>query len=110
MDCDRDHSLGLCHAASRGTRVRRPMRIVLVLLTAGLLLGGPGVTTVVGLQHLPAADTGWTLDKPLTGRAITCENGRIKILDCRNVELLSYLPPSMIGDAGKYDIWGWTDS
>lgn len=86
------------------------MRTVPTLFVAGLLLGGQGVTMALGQQASAAADTGWTLDQSITGRAIPCKGGRIKSMDCQNVELLAYLPESAMGGAGTYDIWGWTDS
>jgi len=66
--------------------------------------------TSASAQSAPAPQSNWTIDQPITGRALTCEKGRIKIFDCENVELLSYLPASAIGNVGQYDIWGWTDS
>lgn len=48
--------------------------------------------------------------EPVTGRAIPCKDGRIKNLECSNVELLAFLPKSAMGDAIGYDVWGWTDS
>jgi len=68
------------------------------------------VTVAAGQQGSAPVDTGWTLDTPLTGRAIPCESGRIKSMDCENVELLAYLPQRAMDGAGGYDIWGWTDS
>jgi choice-of-anchor B domain-containing protein len=94
------------------------MRAVLAVFGAGILLARLDVSVAVGQQ--PAkADTGWTLDQPITGRALTCDKGWIRSLPCHNVELLSYLPPNAMaggpdfsgyGSAGSFDLWGWTDS
>ncbi len=79
------------------------------LVGAAVLMSSLCVAGAVG-QQAPAATKGWTLDQPITGHALSCENGRIQTMDCRNVELLAYLPESAMGGAGEYDIWGWTDS
>jgi choice-of-anchor B domain-containing protein len=58
----------------------------------------------------PTAEAGWTPAMPLTGRAIKCENGKIRTFVCQNVELLAYLPKDSIGQSAGYDVWGWHDS
>ena len=51
----------------------------------------------------------------VTGNEMKCgEDGSVGVFDCKDVELLSYMPPSAvtIGGArgvGFNDIWGWTD-
>ncbi len=50
------------------------------------------------------------LDRPLTGRDIPCEQGKIALFECENVALLSYLPKHLIGESSGYDLWGWHDS
>lgn len=56
---------------------------------------------------------------PLTGHEIKCEGGKAMTFDCRNVDLVAFLPASTIGatqsqrtmdvDFFLSDIWGWTD-
>jgi choice-of-anchor B domain-containing protein len=61
-------------------------------------------------QDSANADTSRTSGEPLTGRAIPCNQGKIKAFACQNVELLSYLPKDVIGQSSGYDLWGWHDS
>ncbi|HYF38078.1 MAG TPA: choice-of-anchor B family protein, partial [Gemmatimonadales bacterium] len=49
----------------------------------------------------------------VTGREARCEGGKAKAFECRDADLVSFLPVSALG--GKRgvllnDIWGWTDS
>jgi choice-of-anchor B domain-containing protein len=81
-----------------------------IVLVAVALLGHNAVSAAQSQPAPPAADTEWTVEKPLIGRAIPCASGHIKSFECRNVELLSYLPRSLIGGASGGDIWGWIDS
>jgi choice-of-anchor B domain-containing protein len=61
----------------------------------------------------------------VTGRAVRCEQGKATIFDCRNVDLLSFLPLNAIGGPAQgavsvggnktrrvilSSLWGWTDS
>ena len=106
--------VGLCMSTCVGlflfTRILIPdVMLALTIVATGLLLGASGITTAAA-QQKASADTAWTYAKPLTGRALPCENGKIKIFDCQNVELLSYLPKGVIGGTGVFDIWGWNDS
>src|SRR4051794_40155711 len=59
-----------------------------------------------GRQAAPPPAADWTPAMPLTGRALKCEHGRIKTFACANVELLSYLPKSALGESSGYDVWG----
>ncbi len=79
------------------------------IVVAASLVVGQAVGNVA-LGQAPAASDDWNMEMPLTGRALPCENGKIKEFDCENVELLSFLPPSVMGNAGGTDIWGWIDS
>lgn len=67
---------------------------------------------IVPQQFTPVADADWSEGKPLVGREIECQNGKIKIFDCQNMSLLSFIPAKAIGDTtwGVTGIWGWTDS
>lgn len=50
---------------------------------------------------------------PLVGQEMECQNGKIRVYDCQNVTLLSFIPADSIGDTGPWgvtDLWGWTDS
>jgi choice-of-anchor B domain-containing protein len=40
---------------------------------------------------------------------MACEDGRAGPWPCENVDLLSFVPNAMLGDAHGNDIWGWTD-
>jgi choice-of-anchor B domain-containing protein len=60
-----------------------------------------------------AVDTTTTGLPAVTGGESRCEGGRAKAFECRDADLVSFLPVSAIG--GKRgvllnDIWGWTDS
>jgi choice-of-anchor B domain-containing protein len=49
----------------------------------------------------------------VTGREAKCEGGKAKAFECRDADLVSFLPVSAVG--GKRgvllnDLWGWTDS
>src|SRR5690349_13299351 len=77
-------------------RVFSPSALVL----AAVALFNPGIATATMRQA----------DKPLTGQALACKQGKIKDFDCKNVELLSFLPKDSIGQSSGYDIWGWHDS
>ncbi|MGH7517144.1 MAG: choice-of-anchor B family protein, partial [Gemmatimonadales bacterium] len=50
---------------------------------------------------------------PITGGERHCATGRIEAFECREVDLLSFLPLKAIGGRRGIelnDIWGWTDS
>src|SRR5436190_204353 len=49
-------------------------------------------------------------DEPLTGQALPCKQGKIKDFECKNVELLAYLPADRLGQSVGADLWGWHDS
>ena len=78
-------------------------------LTAFLLLGHDSAAAAMP-QSATNTDATWTPDQPLTGRAIPCENGKIKDFECQNVELLAYLPKDSLGQSVGADLWGWHDS
>jgi choice-of-anchor B domain-containing protein len=59
------------------------------------------------------ADTAATGMAAVTGGEARCEGGKAKAFECRDADLVSFLPVSALG--GKRgvllnDIWGWTDS
>ena len=85
-----------------------PTLMRMAVLTV-LAVGTQGTATVARSQT--PADTAKRSLKPITGRAQRCKDGKIETFDCRNVEVLSYLPASIIG-TGELggDLWGWTDS
>jgi hypothetical protein len=76
-----------------------------IVLTAFVVLG-PGSAIGALPQNAASTDTTRDHDKPLTGRAIPCRQGKIETFDCLNVELLSYLPKGVIGESSGYDLWG----
>jgi choice-of-anchor B domain-containing protein len=79
-----------------------------VVVLFGLLSGA--FAAAGAAAQTPASAAPWTTDQAITGGAIPCDKGKIKIMSCSNVELLAYLPPAAMGGVGEYDIWGWTDS
>ncbi|MFQ5679016.1 MAG: choice-of-anchor B family protein [Gemmatimonadota bacterium] len=49
---------------------------------------------------------------PIAGGEVECSDGSAALFDCRNVNLLSFVPISALGGtrgAEANDIWGWTD-
>jgi choice-of-anchor B domain-containing protein len=61
-----------------------------------------------GEQHTISALTG----SAVTGSRETCMNGSAAGFDCRNIDLLSFLPIDALGGGSTTklnDIWGWTD-
>ncbi len=63
-------------------------------------------------QFAKVAEPDWAAGMPLVGQEIECQNGKIRIFDCRNISLLSFIPANAIADStwGVTEIWGWTDS
>jgi choice-of-anchor B domain-containing protein len=55
----------------------------------------------------PGSSTGSASAALLSDMA--CEDGRAGPWPCENVDLLSFVPNAMLGDAHGNDIWGWTD-
>jgi choice-of-anchor B domain-containing protein len=48
----------------------------------------------------------------LTGRKLDCTDGKITLFDCKDVDLMGFLPVSAIGGPrgiGISGMWGWTD-
>src|SRR5690242_11372078 len=94
-----------------------PARALALTLAAAFALLGPGTAsaTMPQAQAQQARGTAakavpWTPDKPLTGHAIPCVNGKIESFECANVELLAYLPKDSLGQSVGTDLWGWHDS
>ncbi|HEU4699371.1 MAG TPA: choice-of-anchor B family protein [Gemmatimonadales bacterium] len=65
---------------------------------------------------------GWTMDQrvegedrglaAVTGGKVDCTDGRAKIFECRDMDMLSFLPVKAIGGRRGIelnDMWGWTD-
>ena len=90
-------------------------------------VGAPGLHHGFGAVHIwrRGPDGGWTdagllvgnpdaMD-PLLGEERRCSGGQIGPFDCGEVDLLSYLPNSMLKAPGQAhgvhtnDLWGWTD-
>jgi choice-of-anchor B domain-containing protein len=58
------------------------------------------------------ADTNTTLPA-VTGAEAKCQGGRAKAFECRDADLVSFLPVSAVGGRRGVllnDLWGWTDS
>jgi choice-of-anchor B domain-containing protein len=80
------------------------------LVLAAVALFGHGSAAAAMPQSAANADANWTDTKPLTGRALPCDQGKIKTFECQNVELLSYLQKDSLGQSVGTDMWGWHDS
>src|SRR6476619_5902945 len=52
---------------------------------------------LVPRQFTEVAEVDWTPDKPLVGREIECQNGKVRIFDCKDISLLAFLPESLVG-------------
>ena len=60
-----------------------------------------------------AVDTGSGGLPAVTGKEAKCQSGRAGSFDCRDADLVAFLPKSAIGAKRGVllnDIWGWTDS
>lgn len=97
-------------------------------LAAILVCGVPFIGSVLSVSEAWASaisyqDTaGGTPSLPqVTGGEIKCENGKAKVFDCRNVDLLSFLPTAAIGGNTPLHyseklavvlsgMWGWTEA
>ena len=90
-------------------------------------VGAPGMHHQAGSVHLFGRGDGWSEDGEMlvsapdalgamTGEEQRCTEGRIGLFDCDEVELLAYIPPSLLRAEGSTrgvrtnDNWGWTDS
>jgi choice-of-anchor B domain-containing protein len=88
----------------------------IAVLTATFLLVAPfGSAVVVGqTSGTSAQEKAAGPLRPVVGSPIKCENGKIQVFECQNVEMLSHLPLDAIGGSGQgiilNDIWGWIDS
>ncbi|MDQ3250429.1 MAG: choice-of-anchor B family protein, partial [Chloroflexota bacterium] len=49
------------------------------------------------------------LDDPTPLYNVACVNGFADMYPCHNVDLLAFLPHSLLGGYNGNDIWGWTD-
>ena len=99
----------------------------LVVADAGVVAAGaPGMHHQAGSIHLFERggdgweDVGTLLSAPdfmaaLVGEERPCTDGRAGPFDCEDVELLAYLPPSLLRAGARArgvranDNWGWTD-
>ena len=99
----------------------------LVVADAGVAaVGAPGMHHRAGSVHLfERGDDAWEdagmllsapdFMAPLVGEERPCTEGRAGPFDCEEVELLAYIPPSLLRAEGHArgvranDNWGWTD-
>ena len=100
----------------------------LIVADAGVVaVGAPGMHHQAGSVHLFDRDGGggWgdgemlvsapDMLAPLVGEERRCSEGKVGPFDCEEVELLAYIPPSLLraGDRARgvraNDNWGWTD-
>ena len=100
----------------------------LVVADAGVVaVGAPGMHHQAGSVHLFApGDDGWDdagmlVSAPdamgaMVGEERRCIEGQVGLFDCEEVELLAYIPASLLRGEGlsrgvrANDNWGWTDS
>ena len=121
---------------ARPRRVQLPMEETvesdgfggLIVADAGVVaVGAPGMHHQAGSVHLFARDGGGWGDGEMlvsapdmlaavVGEERRCpEGGRVDLFDCDEIELLAYIPPSLLraGDRARgvraNDNWGWTD-
>jgi choice-of-anchor B domain-containing protein len=93
-------------------------KTVLAATAPTLDFGEGGVVTWAQGRDRRWTETGSLADMPTAFAAITggerrCASGRIDAFECREVDLLSFLPLKDIGGRRGIelsDIWGWTDS
>jgi choice-of-anchor B domain-containing protein len=76
------------------------------------------------LYSRPAASAPWTEDgmvadtlttglPAITGAEIKCDTGRVRLFECKNADLVAFMPNSALGAKRGImlnDMWGWTDS
>src|SRR6188472_4560001 len=43
-------------------------------------------------HYVPVAEADWDVTKPLVGRVMPCQDGKIRVFECQGVELLAFLP------------------
>ncbi len=110
-------------AAYGGSDLRAGSRLaagnaILVAAAPSLDFGEGGAMTWTRGPDRRWVESGSLVDAPAAFDAITggerrCATGRIEAFDCREVDLLSFLPLKDIGGRRGIelnDIWGWTDS
>ncbi len=99
----------------------------LIVADAGVVaVGASGMHHRAGSVHLfGRGDDGWgdgtmlvsapDAMAPIVGEEHLCTEGRAALFDCEEVELLAYVPPSLLRAEGRArgvranDNWGWTD-
>ena len=99
----------------------------LVVADAGIVaVGAPGMHHQAGSVHLFERDgdswddAGMLVSAPdamgaMVGEERRCTEGRVGLFDCNEVELLAYIPASLLRAEGSArgvranDNWGWTD-
>ena len=67
---------------------------------------------ILGSIALGIAQNGPGELERITGETLPCIDGRAGIFECRNVDLVSFLPVHELGGSpgiGTNDVWGWTD-
>lgn len=99
---------------------RGSTRVAIVLLIGAIVTAParPGSTTAgPPVQGPPAVQHDQPIGSPGTGPGaaesgdIPCVSGMAAGYPCRNIDLLSVVPPQELGDASATlnDLWGWTD-
>src|SRR5690242_4271705 len=76
------------------------------LLTGIGIFVNPAMSRTLNAQSTP------DITKPITGAAVKCVDGKAKGFDCKNTELLAFLPKEAVGGQNSQsfsDDWGWSD-
>ena len=90
------------------------MRICLLFLAAALLISDASAQNAALSSHEIAKGAGGVSYSipAVSGEPVVCQDGTAAGFDCRNIDLLSFLPVGAIGGGPQTvlnDIWGWTD-
>lgn len=129
-------SVWVYHGKEDGTLSDTPRRIQLEKTverdgfgSAVVALGGMAIVSAPGMHHqsgalyvyTPASEEPQALMGPpdglgaITGAQLDCEDGKIEMFDCSDVELLSFVPNTILRAGNDTrgvrtnDNWGWTD-
>ncbi len=90
------------------------MRLCWILIAAAFFVGEVYAQQVDASRHEYAKGGGGTnvSVSAVSGSRVPCRDGSAAGFECRNVDLLSYLPIAAIGGASSTelnDVWGWSD-
>ena len=92
------------HLAGRRPRLNQSLKLGLLSMLAGVLLGG------ASRAHQGESDEAF--GEVIPGDAasnVRCEGGVAAGFSCRGVNLLSFMPAGQFGPGVMNEVWGWTD-